>query len=348
MSYTVSSSEKLRKKGADTETKALLHLMVHGPNNDDIYYFVVDFFNDLTGLNKDATELWDVQSKGTKNATATAIGRELVTLFKNYVSQIKFHHYILFIDSVADTLRKDNNNLMFGVSNIKPKQLEKIKIGLIDECKSKEYVDDIKITNKNIDDFLREVIFVVGNGKDGGAYVLDVIKHHTTLTPTEEVLQAIFNEIRNVQSNKKNQNVEGVVIDRPDETLNYGRHLTYNEIYLLILQRILTYNPLDKRAPLSFVEEIKHCPPEEKRRLIEGCQASIARVLFDKNSSEGFWNLFNIIVRIVNDKKYNSISKIYLELHKIIKWNECCPQFDALSLKYFIALVKDGVDNYED
>ena len=48
MSCTVKSSEKLRKSGAETETKALLYLMNFRSDSDDIYYFVVDFFNDLT------------------------------------------------------------------------------------------------------------------------------------------------------------------------------------------------------------------------------------------------------------------------------------------------------------
>lgn len=55
MSYTVKSSEKLRKSGAETETKALLYLMNFRSDSDDIYYFVVDFFNDLTGMNNMAT-----------------------------------------------------------------------------------------------------------------------------------------------------------------------------------------------------------------------------------------------------------------------------------------------------
>ena len=50
MSYTVKSSEKLRKSSAETETKALLYLMNFRSDSDDIlYYFVVDFFNYLTG-----------------------------------------------------------------------------------------------------------------------------------------------------------------------------------------------------------------------------------------------------------------------------------------------------------
>lgn len=37
MSYTVKSSEKLRKTGAETETKALLYLMNFMADSDDIY-----------------------------------------------------------------------------------------------------------------------------------------------------------------------------------------------------------------------------------------------------------------------------------------------------------------------
>ncbi len=97
MSYTVKSSEKLRKSGAETETKALLYLMNFRSDSDDIYYFVVDFFNDLTGMNNMATRLWDVQSKGNRNVGPKAIGRELVTLFKNYMSEFTFETYISWV-----------------------------------------------------------------------------------------------------------------------------------------------------------------------------------------------------------------------------------------------------------
>lgn len=60
MSYTVKSSEKTVKSGAEGETKALLYLMNLRADSDEINYFVVDFFNDLTGMDRFATKLWDV------------------------------------------------------------------------------------------------------------------------------------------------------------------------------------------------------------------------------------------------------------------------------------------------
>lgn len=50
MAYTVKSSERLRPSAADTETKALLYLMNFRDDSDEIFFFVVDFFNDLTGI----------------------------------------------------------------------------------------------------------------------------------------------------------------------------------------------------------------------------------------------------------------------------------------------------------
>lgn len=50
MSYTVRSSERTRSSGAEHETKALLYLMNLRSDSNEIHYFVVNFFNDLTGM----------------------------------------------------------------------------------------------------------------------------------------------------------------------------------------------------------------------------------------------------------------------------------------------------------
>lgn len=71
MSYIVKSSEKTRKSGAETETKALLYLMNLRKDSEEIYYFIVDFFNDLTGMDAFSDKLWDIQSKGAKGNSPT-------------------------------------------------------------------------------------------------------------------------------------------------------------------------------------------------------------------------------------------------------------------------------------
>ena len=100
MSCIVKSSEKTRKSGAETETKALLYLMNLRKDSEEIYYFIVDFFNDLTGMDAFSDKLWDIQSKGAKGNSPKAIGKELVTLFENYmilISRITYYLLVVFL-----------------------------------------------------------------------------------------------------------------------------------------------------------------------------------------------------------------------------------------------------------
>ena len=158
MSYTVKSSEKLRKSGAEMETKAMLYLMNFHQDKDEVYYFVVDFFNDLTGMNRTARRLWDVQSKGTKKASPKEIGRELVTLYKNYVSDFHFNAYILFLGGVSASVRIDDRENVFRIGNIKEQAIRQIKNGLLEECEEKTYIEDEDINEDRINDFLNLVI----------------------------------------------------------------------------------------------------------------------------------------------------------------------------------------------
>ena len=255
MSYTVKSSERLRKSGSEAETKALLYLMNFRPDSDDIYYFVVDFFNDLTGMDNMASRLWDVQSKGAHHVSPKAIGKELVTLFKNYMSPLTFEAYILFIGSVTGSLRKDSSLTTFGIVNVKDAAIEQIKLGLHEEGSAKEYIDSTDLTDENINGFLRKVFFVIDDGKKPSEYVKAIIRQHPNIIPEEKILNAIFNEIRDKQASKKNiSSVEGIVIETTDEALNYCRHLTNNEIRLMTLQRIIK-SWMRSRNTLEFLRQ---------------------------------------------------------------------------------------------
>lgn len=343
MSYTVKSTEKLRKYGSDAETKALLYLMNFRFDSDEIYYFVVDFFNDLTGMDRMATNLWDLQSKGAHGVGPKAIGRELVTLFKNYMSDFPFKAYILFIGSVSEALRINPLLNVFDISNIKSKAYKSIKAGLFEEGKSKEYIDDSNLTDDNIESFLSKVTFVIDNDRKPSEYVKEIIKQHPNIIPEENVLNAIFNEIRNAQANKKNSVVEGVVIETTDEVLNYCRHLTNNEIRLMTLQRIINRDPLNQNLPLSFVDIYNTWPPEQQRDMLEDCQSSLCRALFNKNAADGFWFLFENTYRLIISNPTDDVQSLFMQLRAIPNCIDRCPDFDVLSLKYFISVVKDGI-----
>ena len=344
MSYTVKSSEKLRKSAADAETKALLYLMNFRTDSDEIYYFVVDFFNDLTGMDNMALKLWDVQSKGAHNVGPKAIGKELITLFKNYMSSFRFNAYILFIGSVTGTVRKDPSISVFGIENIKDSTIELIKVGLREEGVSKEYIDDTSLTDENIDSFLKEVLFVIDNDKKPSEYVKAIIRRHPNIIPEEKILDAIFNEIKNKQAGKKNgSTVEGVVIETTDEALNYCRHLTNNEIRLMTLQRIINRNPLIHGIPESFVSIYSAWPPESQHDMLEDCQGALCRALFNKNAADGFWHLFENTYRLIIEYPRESVQKLFSRIQGIPNCVSRCPDLDVLSLKYFISVVKDGI-----
>lgn len=344
MSYIVSSSEKLRKSGAETETKALLYLMNFRPDSDDIHYFVVDFFNDLTGMDRMGKRLWDVQSKGAHNVSPKAVGKELVTLFKNYTSEFSFDSYILFIGSVTGTLRKDASLDVFDITNIQSAAISKIRQGLLEEGTEKTYIDNSTLTDINISAFLNKVVFVIDNDTDPCEYVKAIIKQHPNIVPEQKILRAIFNEIRDTQSGKKNIGVvEGITIETSDEALNYSRHLSANEIRLLALQRIINRDPLGKGIPAPFISIYNSWPPETQYDLLDECQGSLCRALFNKNAAEEFWALFentyNLIIRNPND----TVQSIFNKLTAIPDCTDRCPDFNALSLKYFIAIIKDGI-----
>lgn len=202
MSYKVQSSERSRKSGADAETKAMLYLMNFLSDSSEMDYFVVDFFNDVTGMDKMARKLWDVQSKATKTSGAKEIGRELVTLLKNYLCEFDFKAYILFVGDVPDTFRIDRSLNVFGIKNITEKAKKSVKTGLLEESHKKEYIDDPQVTEDVIAAFMSEVWFVVDD-KLPQDYIREIIKQHPTIIPSDSELLAIFNEIRNKQSEKR-------------------------------------------------------------------------------------------------------------------------------------------------
>lgn len=343
MPYEVRSTEKLRKSGSETETKALLYLMNFRDDSDDIYYFVIDFFNDLTGMDRMATCLWDVQSKGTRKTGPKAIGRELVTLFKNFVSEITFKSYILFIEEVSGAFRKNSMLTVFGIENVKDKAIELVRKGLIEEGRAKSYIDNTSLTDINIDNFLSLVTFVV-NDKEPRDYVKAIIKRHPKIIPEDKVLDAIFNEIRDKQSSKKNIcDVEGVIVETTDAAINYYRHLTSNEIRLMTLQRIINRDPLHAGVPISFIPVFKDCPPEQHQEVLDDCQAALCRALFNKNTADGFWLLFENVYELIVERPTDTVDQLFREIRGRSDCINACPDFNVTSLKYFIATIKDGL-----
>ncbi|WP_202943183.1 hypothetical protein [Metamycoplasma arthritidis] len=311
-------------------------------DSNEIHYFVVDFFNDLTGMCKMADKMWDVQSKGAKNSSPNMIGKELVTLYKNYLSDFDFSCFILFLGGISNTVRLDNDINSFGISNVKESALGKIIEGLKEECKSKSYTNNLEVTNDKIIEFLKKVQFVVDD-KEKSEYVKKILRLNPSIIPKDEVLVAIFNEIMHVQSSKKNNRVvEGITLSLPNDVISYGRHLTVSEIKALVLNRILTKEVVNSKLPISF-ESIYHNYPEENRiSLLEDCQNDFSKALFDTSSQDDYWKLFEEVYKLVTKNPNDDINAIFNKLDRDLK--KRCRHFDALSLKYFISKIKDGLE----
>lgn len=342
MPYIIKSSEKLRPSAAETETKAMLYLMSFRKDSNEIYYFIVDFFNDLTGMDSYSDKMWDLQSKGDKNPSPNTIGTELVTLYKNYVSEFDFAFYIVFLGGVTSSLRINSDLNQFDISNIKKTALEKIKSGLKSECYKKTYINNCDISDDKIDDFLNKIYFVVDD-KDKSDYIKKIIKLNRSITPSTEKLNAIFNEIRDIQASKKHISVvEGKIINSPDEALNFGRHLTSEEIKLLVLNRILNQDVFNSRIPISFYNIYTSFPEEKRKSMLEDCKLDLSCALFNVNCSNSFWKLLNNIYLTILKNPAEDINTIYKKLNKSIV--KKCTNFNTLSLKYFISIVKDGIE----
>lgn len=342
MPYTVQSTEKLRKSAADFETKALLYLMNFRDDSDEIHFFVIDFLNDLTGVDRYASKLWDLQSKGAKNNSPKQIGKELVTLYKNYISDFHFDFYILFVGGVSSGFRVDDTKLSFGISNVKTSAKSKLISGLKEEAGTKVYIENSYITDKKIESFLDKVLFVIDN-KEAIEYVREIVKGHTRIIPEDKVLQIIFNEVRNKQAEKKNIHVEGITINTTGEVIEYSKHLTNSEIRLMALERIINWNPLNKSLPASFVPIYNRWPPESQRANLDNCQQTLCRALFNKTNADEFWQLFERIYEIIIDSPVKSVNEIYADIDKDLMEANC--DFDIISLKYYISVIKDGIQS---
>lgn len=112
-----------------------------------------------------STKLWDLQSKGEHDVGPKKIGKELITLFKNHMSNFEFNSYIMFVGTVSNTLRIDSSKNVFDITNVKVPAITKIKEGLIEEGMKKEYIIDSDLTESNISDFLKRITFVIDNDK---------------------------------------------------------------------------------------------------------------------------------------------------------------------------------------
>ena len=119
-------------------------------------------------------------------------------------------------------------------------------------------------------------------------------------------------------------------------------NITAKEIKLMVLNRILNQKVIGGNMPPSFIDICIHYPVEKRKSMLEDCQLDLSKALFNGNCQENFWKLFENIYQTVVENPSENVEKLYRKFDKSLISR--CEDFNVFSLKYFIAIVKDGIE----
>lgn len=339
MPYVVKSTERTRSGASDNETSSLLYLMNFYRNKDQVHYFVVDLFNDLTGVSKNFDKAYDLQSKKSRS-NSEDIGKELVTLYKNFVSDLYFSDYILFLGSIKNNILAKDGLYEFKYSDFKDEEKIKLKNSLIKECNDKTYINSKDIDEKRINNFLDKVSFVI-NKRSKVEYIKSIVEVKKALID-DKVFEDIFNSIKKLQSSKKEEKVEGLILNDIREFIPLKRHITKNDIKQYILNIILNYDWCSRKTiPTCLTDAFGLLTSDQCRDLQDNFLNRMALTLYDANNNKNFWKLFSEIYYIVKDLKIAKPIEIFDKLNAdAINKNK---HLDKNSILFFICIFIEGI-----
>lgn len=304
--YTFKKTEKNNKKASDFETKAMLYLLGMRNDSDEIEIITIDCFNDVTGANDNFTKLWDVQSKNHQSLPPSKIGVSLLTLYENYISNINFTYYILFIPKLENSYLVDPSLTVYTYENINKNQQKGI------ESKIKKLVSgDSNDPPPLLADFL-SCVFFVEDCNDISSYIKNISKFNNSNVIPNDLYESIFEEIRNIQTGLKNSEIEGEVIQTPRDVLKYKRHITKKEISTLLINRLLGVEVFGNTysIPLPFLPVTQGKDEEEIKDLILDCNSNLSRAFFDKNSCLNFWKISEFLFTYVRENQKDDIFQV--------------------------------------
>lgn len=336
--YQFKTTERNNEKASEYETKAMLYLFGCRQDSTDMDVFIIDCFNDVSGANRDIKRLWDVQSKGVKSLNPKKIGEALVTLFQNYISDIEFEHYILFMPKLKEMYLNDEDKRYFQIDNFKLQYIDKIRQGL-----KKEYArrNSSEPQETDLEHFLRMVEFVIAE-EQKQEYIKRITSFRASLRLEAAFYDAVFEDIRKQQTILKIKNIDGYQIMNAAEVLQYEKLLWKKEIDALVINRILGMDIFNsKHVPNSFIDEIAILDIEERKDVIQECQSDIAKLLFDKNGRHTFWRFFGRLLSYANAIRLESPREIAEQMRRD---NVMIPRtLGEKSVVYLIAALKEGL-----
>lgn len=344
--YRIKTSEKNNDKATEFETKSLLYLLTKIEGYQNIDLFIIDCFNDVTGVENNYQESWDVQSKGVSNLTPRAIGISLYTLFANYVSDIDFTHYLLFAPPIKDDYLNDVSVEYFSISNFKIEKVDNIKAGLKAEIERRND-PDVNTSTKLLllDEFLNDVIFIIDKYNKSD-YIKSIIEFKDIKYIEDNFLIKIFDEIRALQSAKKIPNVYNEEVASIQDSEKFSKTISRRDIELLVINRIIGNDLFAKKGiPIPFIHIVSDMEEEDIIDVVEDCQSKISRTLFNKNNKKAFWIILEKIMIEVTLNPKTSVNEILSKIEPDLR--KSVFTLDEISLLYLISLVKEGL-NYEN
>lgn len=278
------------------------------------------------------------QSKGVKSLNPKKIGEALVTLFQNYISDIEFEHYILFMPKLKEMYLNDEDKRYFQIDNFKLQYIDKIRQGL-----KKEYArrNSSEPQETDLEHFLQMVEFVIAE-EQKQEYIKRITSFRASLRLEAAFYDAVFEDIRKQQTILKIKNIDGYQIMNAAEVLQYEKLLWKKEIDALVINRILGMDIFNsKHVPNSFIDEIAILDIEERKDVIQECQSDIAKLLFDKNGRHTFWRFFGRLLSYANAIRLESPREIAEQMRRD---NVMIPRtLGEKSVVYLIAALKEGL-----
>ncbi|WP_162897267.1 hypothetical protein [Aquimarina sp. BL5] len=315
-----------------------MYLIGRRKDSKEIEYIAFDCFNDVSGISKKSDKIWDIQSKNEKNLNPKKIGKYFFTLFDNYISSFDFKEFIFFCPVLKPEYKIDEKLNTYGIENIADKTLLRIKNGLNEEIK--------RVKGKTIDysseqlEFLKKVIIVEDTELDN-EYIKTVTKFKKKEIKTDAFYKSVFQDLRDIQSSKKNSYIENSIITKIKDVLKFNRHLLTKDVETLIISRIIGCEVFEyKSIPVNFYPLINGLDIEDVKDTVQECNSNLSRAFFNKNSNREFWKICEIIIDFMESNgttKVNEIFKILFDTY-IFRISYLNP----ITIKYLIAITIEG------
>ncbi|MDH6603738.1 hypothetical protein OKW23_000879 [Bacilli bacterium PM5-9] len=348
MSYTFNRTETNVESGEEYETRTMLYLMNLENIENQLDVFLIDSFNDITGVCTRAN--WefiiDAQSKGKKSFYPSDIGKSLITLFLNHLSDISFSSYFLICKNVSDNYLKAvslDEIPCYKFSDFKDDVIKKIKTAL-----SKEY--ERIFTNNSFNSISEECLenfftntFIVVDVSNKENHIKNSLPISKIDLMDSDKLIKIFDEITDKRVSLKKINIEKKTIHHISECLDYKKVIERKTIESLIISRVVGYDifksDMDMNVPIYFSVYLDGLDMEERRDKILTVNSEVSKTYFDVNNPEVFFEFLNEVICIVENEK--NVDKVYTIL---IKNKINIPKtLTELSVKYMISMILGGL-----